>query len=201
MKPLGWVLIGALVALAGSGAWYVTARSAWLAHVAAADRSAHLAQAQHAADSAQLDRNADRLRYLQRQADTEAQEAQAAALAQQAAHRRADHLSAALDSAKTARDSIPILVARDSARVLEVAHADSAATGWRRAFEAEKERAAGFEADLTLARGDAARLAQAVADLRRQIATAVPPPPRIGWKLPTVVGAVAGVVAGIVVFR
>lgn len=204
MKPVGWFALGAVVALAGAGFWYRQARREWLAKAIHAEMAADLAREQHAADSVELDRNGERLRGLEAQTQAAADQAAQAHQAAQAAGQRSAGLTAALDSARTAADSVPIMVARDSARVAEIAHLTRQATDWRKAFERERERAGQLVMDLGLARGDATRLSQAAESLRRQIASAVPPPPRRLFGLPMPgrgAALVAGVVLGVLVSR
>jgi hypothetical protein len=199
MSSAGWFCAGAAVAGLGLGLWYRSARTHWLRRVVAVEAAAAAAQAAHAADSAALDARQAEAARLRSEADSIAQQARHAVERAGQASNAAHRLTVALAAAQTAGDSVPLLLARDSARVATIAGLEASGAGWRVAFERERERAGALDSALVVARQDAGRLAGVNADLRRQLAALVPLPPKtiLGLPIPgrltfLVVGAVAG---------
>lgn len=204
MKWWGWWLIGLVCGLAGAGLWYSQARATWLLQAQAATVRADAAEQAH--DEAQRLAD-DRLRLVHRlevAADSAIDRARVSAALAGTARHRADALTDNLAVVATVRDSVAVLVARDSVRVEQLAHVEAQATSWRVAFELVRARGDSLALVVDSLSGDAARLSQANADLRRQIQTAVPPVSRgtwLGLPLPSrtttfLLGVVAGVWIG-----
>lgn len=167
-------------------------------------------QLAHAADSARLAQRAQHFEWAA-QVSREQRDAaieRAAGLAQRAGQwaRQVAVVRSGLDSARSAADSVPVLVAVIVAQDSQVATLTAEVGGVREALAAEVRHSAALTARLAVADSATAVAYQRVAALDSVLRTRVPPPvPRATWLgfIPKpsrgvmfVAGAVVGLVAG-----
>ena len=155
------------------------AKLAWEDSTRTLVQSADTALAQHVRDSAALTNRGQRIAdSLTRITEAASQAARRERLAAQVAKDSARALSLALSRARTAPDSIVLLLERDIERQLRIEFLEAASLEDSVVLATERARVAQLRTDLGLARADGTRLAGAVDSLRQVLTRAVRAPER-----------------------
>lgn len=189
-----WFAGGLVVGAVAVGAWWSVERNAWVAASLTALERAETAEAKHDSVSVEVIVRTLWADSVRRAAEAEVAKREAAERRAARASATADRVTAQLAVAASAADSIPLLLARDTARVAELDAAQQQVAAWRTGYEAQRARGDSLAVLVAEVQGDAARLVEVNRDLRQRIGVAIPKPKRLlGVPLPKCgVGVVVG---------
>lgn len=196
-----WFAGGLVVGAVAVGAWWSVERNAWVAASLTALERAETAEAESADLRTEVVAGMVWADSVRRAAEAEVAKREAAERRAARASATADLVTAQLAVAASAADSIPLLLARDTARVAELDATQRQVAAWRTGYEAQRARGDSLAVLVAEVQGDAARLVEVNRDLQRRIAAGVPKPSKIlGLSLPSrgamfVLGVAAGAVA------
>lgn len=192
---------GLVLGAVAVGAWWSVERNAWVAASLTALERAETAEAKHDSVSVEVIVRTLWADSVRRAAEAEVAKREAAERRAARASATADRVTAQLAVAASAADSIPLLLARDTARVANLIAWTEQAHAWRTGYEAQRARGDSLAVLVAEVQGDAARLVEVNRDLQRRIAAGIPQPSKVlGLSLPSrgamfVLGVAAGAVA------